>query len=86
VDIHLGPAIYKFTTQDIIKEIGFDAKASEGLVTAKIELSQRTSKKSQLRRTGIVYRYFNVVVGKSGYGSSSKLGNAYVVSMSLMIG
>jgi len=79
VDIHIGKVVYTFTTQDILKEIGFDARISEGLVTAKIELLKGRPKKATFDPSGKVYRYFNVVVGTSGYGSSSKIENAYII-------
>jgi PGF-pre-PGF domain-containing protein len=79
VDIHSGQVVYKFTTQDIIREIGFDAKTSEGLITAKIEYLKGRPKKAAFDAPGSVFKYFNVVVGTSGYGSSSKLENAFIV-------
>ena len=79
VDIHSGHVVYKFTTQDIIREIGFDAKTSGGLITAKIEYLIGRPKKATFDAPGSVFKYFNVVVGTSGYGSSSKLENAFIV-------
>jgi PGF-pre-PGF domain-containing protein len=78
-EVHIGPVLYKFTTLDILKEIGFDAKKNEGLVTAKFELLKGRPKITTSDVPGIVYRYFNAVVGTSGYGSSSRIENAYIV-------
>jgi hypothetical protein len=48
-------------------------------VTAKIELLKARPKKATSDAEGSVFKYFNVVVGTSGYGSSSKLENAYII-------
>lgn len=79
VSVNAGPIIYRFTTLDIVKEIGFDARTNEGLVTAKIELLKDRPKLATAGAPGIVYRYFNVWIGTAEYGSSTKIENAYVV-------
>lgn len=79
VYIHAGSVVYSFTTLDIVKEIGFDAKTSEGPVTAKIELLKGRPKQATTDAPDTVYRYLNVWVGTSGYGSSSKIENTYIV-------
>jgi PGF-pre-PGF domain-containing protein len=49
------------------------------LITAKIEHLKGRPNKAAFDAPGSVFKYFNVVVGTSGYGSSSKLENAFIV-------
>ncbi|MEQ9731559.1 MAG: PGF-pre-PGF domain-containing protein [Candidatus Methanoperedens sp.] len=79
VNIAVGTIVYKFTTLDIVKGIGFDARTNEGWVTAQVQLLKDRPKLATSDAPGSVYRYFDVWLGLSGYGTSSKIENAYVV-------
>ncbi|HWR26266.1 MAG TPA: PGF-pre-PGF domain-containing protein, partial [candidate division Zixibacteria bacterium] len=78
-DIHIGPNVYRFNTLKVVKEIGFYAKTNEGLVAAKVELLKRRPKLAASDAPKPVYRYFNVWIGTSGYGASSKIEDRYIV-------
>jgi len=75
VDIAIGEMVYRFTILDVVKEIGFKANTNEGWVAAKVELLRERPKLAASDASSPVYRYFNVWVGTSGYGSSSKIEN-----------
>ncbi len=79
VAINMGAVAYKFTTLNTVKEIGFNARTNEGLLTARVELLKARPKLATADAPGNVYRYFNLWVGTSGYGSSTKIENAYIV-------
>ncbi|VVB85199.1 Uncharacterised protein [uncultured archaeon] len=79
VNIHTGPIAIPFNVLDIVKEIGFSANTNEGWLTAKVENLRGRPKVATTDAPGTLYKYFNVWVGTSGYGESSKIDSTYTV-------
>ncbi len=77
-NIAIGAVSINFSTLDIVKEVRFDAKTNEGWVTAKAELLKGRPSLATSDAPGTVYKYFNIWLGTSGYGESSKIENTYV--------
>lgn len=78
-NVAIGSVSIKFTTLDIVNDVGFDAKTNEGLVTARAEQLKGRPTVATSDAPGTVYRYFNIWLGTSGYGESSKIENTYVI-------
>ncbi len=77
--VSMGKIVYTFTTLGVVKEIGFIAKTNEGCITARVEILKGRPSMATSDAPVTVYGYFNVWLGESGYGTSSKIGDAYAI-------
>jgi PGF-pre-PGF domain-containing protein len=79
IDVAIGHMVCTFRTLDTVKEIGFDAKTNEGLITCRVEELKGRPSIATSDAPGTVYKYFNVLLDGSTYGSSTKIENTYVI-------
>ncbi len=77
MQISTGAIEYRFTTLDIVKEVGFTARTDEGCIMARAEVLKGRPTRATSDIPGAVY--FNIWVGAPDYGNSSKIEAPYIV-------